>query len=181
MPVRVIVSTVVVKSGIASFRAHAFCVPIVAASNAIATYVVTARETRRGNHDQHDGGEHRLAGDARREQPWTVPAQANDEPADEERSDKKRSQGDERAPDAQSRRAGGREAEEDDVAGHVRHEDVTETQITDRIDDPGCDRQQQQELRKGSRRGAEGGHVYSLSLHIVTVVEAYLGAPFSAV
>ena len=53
------------------------------------------------------------------------------------------------------------EAEEDDVAGHVGHEDVAEDEHADRVDDAGSERQQQQAVTVNR---AETGEVRGMCL-----------------
>ena len=72
-------------------------------------------------------------------------------------TDEERDEGDDWRDDRQARATSDAEAEEDDVAGHVRREDMAQTQIADRVDE--ARREGEREQRSGQGMAQRGfGH-----------------------
>ena|ERR1700761_3032158 len=106
-----------------------------------------------------------------------------DEASSEDAANEERRERDERSGDRDVARAGEREAQEDDVAGHIRDEDVTESQIAYRVNEPSHEREGSQEQWKAVRLchltsqtrsvgSAIGNTVYGLGRNVCTRVRA---------
>ena len=140
MAVMVVVSTLVVgRSGTASLRTVAFCIPM-----------VTARATMIGYRNPPGTGCALRAASstqtarraawpdtARREQVAPVLPQPDPHLSPGERTEPEGDQRNEGGADGEAGCAGQGESQEHDVAGHVGHEDVPEHQVAEGIDQPG--------------------------------------------
>jgi hypothetical protein len=79
-----------------------------------------------------------------------VVAQPVGEPACRDAAGQEAGECEQRAGDGETDGAAGGETEEDHVAGHVGDEHVPELQVGDSVDDPGHDREQDQQRREHS-------------------------------
>jgi hypothetical protein len=109
------------------------------------------------NATDRDGEQNDLDAGRRAELPQAILAETRGQSPGRRATREKTGDREQRSDHRQPVRPGGREAEKDNVAGHVRDEHVTELQVRDGIDDAGDDRQQdhqrgQRPVRASGRR-----------------------------
>jgi len=114
------------------------------------------RSGQRG-HDHRGGEQDRLdpRGDA--EQPLAAAGQLTAEAPRDQCADRETGDRDDRGQRGEPARAGQREGQEDHVAGHVGHEDVTEEQVAERVDQAGNRGQPDQQRREQTVLTTAGG------------------------
>jgi hypothetical protein len=131
------VRTVVVRSGTASRRTIAFCTPIASASAAEGATKAAYTSRSPGLDQQRREDHQRLDGQRVPQQHTAVITEPADQHAPDGGAAEKAGRGGQRRGQREARCAGGGEADEDDVPGHVGDEHSPKRQDADRIDHPG--------------------------------------------